>query len=156
MHTLGFMLPYISMAGVISLNDAELRRDENLVEPLSRMDNTPIYLQLPPPLLREGDNSLLIRVSGLVPFRPGLPAPVVGEPTKISALYQDEYWQRRDLQLIGLTVAATLSGFFPRHLVDAEKRSCLRLVWYRVSDVGRIYLQQCCAKSVAVQQHGLV
>ena len=70
------------MAGVVYVNVAELARDASLVEPLSPMWNTPRYFPLAPPLLREGTNTLALRVSGLAAYEPGLGPVHVAPPRR--------------------------------------------------------------------------
>ncbi|MFJ9450677.1 7TM diverse intracellular signaling domain-containing protein [Herbaspirillum sp. NPDC101397] len=108
----GLMMDYLNMAGMVSLNGVQLSRDQSLTEPLTRAWNTPRYWQASPPLLRSGQNILLIRVSGLAAYQPGLGPVTLGTPTDISARYTHEYWLRHDLQLFSLAVSATLGCFF--------------------------------------------
>jgi hypothetical protein len=74
------LLDYLNMAGAVYLNGSLLMRDTSLVEPLTRAWNTPRYQLLPAALLREGANTLLVRVSGLSAYQPGL------GPVSIAAL----------------------------------------------------------------------
>lgn len=108
----GLMMDYLNMAGVVSLNGVQLSRDQNLTEPLTRAWNTPRYWQASPPLLRSGQNILLIRVSGLAAYQPGLGPVTLGAPADIGIRYTHEYWLRHDLQLFSLAVSATLGCFF--------------------------------------------
>jgi signal transduction histidine kinase len=106
------MLDYLNMAGAVYLNGSLLSRDDHLVEPLTRAWNTPRYWVVDAPLLRVGANTLLIRVSGLSAYQPGLGTVVRGEPGAVQALYDRTQWVRRDLQLFSLAITVTLGGFF--------------------------------------------
>lgn len=103
----GLLLDYVVMAGAVYLNGSLLGRDAHLSEPLSRAWNRPQYWVLDSPLLRQGSNELLVRVSGLSPYQPGLGAVVLGDPTPLALQYRDSELVRRTLlQMgIGLTLA---------------------------------------------------
>lgn len=106
------MLDYLNMAGAAYLNGSLLSRDDHLVEPLTRAWNTPRYWVVDAPLLRAGTNILLIRISGLSAYQPGLGEVVRGEPAAVQALYDEARWIRHDLQLFSLAITVTLGGFF--------------------------------------------
>ncbi|HKT98212.1 MAG TPA: 7TM diverse intracellular signaling domain-containing protein [Paraburkholderia sp.] len=106
------MIDYLNMAGAIYLNGALLQRDASLVEPLTRAWNTPRYLRLPAPLLHAGENVLLVRVSGLAAYQPGLGAVAIGDPPVLAAAWTRAHMMRYDLQLASLAVTATLGCFF--------------------------------------------
>lgn len=108
----GLLIESLRMAGVISVNGVELARDESLVEPLSRMWNTPRYFVLAPGLLREGSNVLLVRVSGEAPYGAGLGPVRIGDPAIMRAQFEGAWWTRRDLPRTYLVVGATLGCFF--------------------------------------------
>ena len=57
-----------------------ISRDAQLVEPLTRSWNTPRHWLLAPPLLKPGRNTLLVRVSGIAAYQPGLGPFTLGEP----------------------------------------------------------------------------
>ncbi|QCP52948.1 histidine kinase [Trinickia violacea] len=106
------MLDYLNMAGAVYLNGELLTRDPQLVEPLTRTWNTPRYQSLPPSLLREGSNTLLLRVSGLAAYQPGLGWATIGDATTLQKRYDAAYRLRHDLELFGLSITATLGCFF--------------------------------------------
>ena len=109
---LAFALDYLNMAGAIYLNGTLLMRDGHLAEPLSRAWNTPRYLLLPGALLREGSNTLLVRVSGMAGYQGGLGAAVVGDPARIRARFENARWLRNRMQLFSLAISATLGCLF--------------------------------------------
>ncbi|MGC7405728.1 7TM diverse intracellular signaling domain-containing protein [Pandoraea pneumonica] len=107
----GLLLEYLNMAGAVYLNGSLLSRDDSLVEPLTRAWNTPRYWVVEAPALRPGLNTLLVRVSGLSAYSPGLGPVVGGAPADIHARYEREQWVRRDLQLFSLAITVTLGVF---------------------------------------------
>lgn len=109
---LAVALDYLNMAGAIYLNGALLREDPDLVEPISRMWNTPWYRVLSAREVVPGENTLLIRVSGLAAYQPGLGPLVVGSPHAVRPLYRHAHLMRHDLQLFSLAITATLGCFF--------------------------------------------
>ncbi len=108
----GIMYNYVNMTGAVYLNGSILHQDKSLVEPLTRAWNTPHYWILSAPQLHVGENTLLIRISGLSAFQPGLGTISFGTPKQIEAAYEHEYFIRQTLPLISLTVSATLGCFF--------------------------------------------
>jgi len=109
----GLLLNYFNMAGAVFLNGTPILRDPNLTEPLTRSWNTPRYWLLASPLLRPGaTNTLLVRVSGLSPYQPGLGPVRLGTPAAMQALYERERLFRHDLPMLGLALSAVVSAFF--------------------------------------------
>lgn len=106
------LLDYLNMAGAVYLNGSLLMRDTSLVEPLTRAWNTPRYQLLPASLLREGANTLLVRVSGLSAYQPGLGPVSIAAPEQLRPAYDRAYWLRHDLQLISLAVTVALGCLF--------------------------------------------
>lgn len=104
----GLLLEYMNMAGAVYLNDVLILRDNSLVEPLTRAWNTPRYEVLDAPVLRPGVNTMLVRVSGLAAYSPGLGPIVRGAPDTVHERYEREQWVRRDLQLFSLAITLTL------------------------------------------------
>lgn len=121
-------LEYLTFAGEIRLNGALLARDENLVEPLSRMWNVPRYWRLPSPLLRPGRNTLLIRVSGFAQYTPGLGPTLVGDAGALMQRFRSDRWVRRTINQISLSVSLTVGMFFL--VVWLMRRSEVAFGWY--------------------------
>jgi signal transduction histidine kinase len=103
---------YLNMAGAIQVNATELARDESLAEPLSRMWNTPRYFLIPPQLQRAGKNVVLIRVSGLAAYSPGLGPVRIGPPEEMRDVSGRELAVRHDWQIATMAVIGSLSLFF--------------------------------------------
>jgi signal transduction histidine kinase len=108
----GLFIDYLNMAGVISVNGTEIAHDASLVEPLSRMWNTPRYFLLAPPLIHAGENALLVRVSGLAAYQPGLGLVRIGASEPMQDAFERARAVRRDWQIFGLTGVDTLGLFF--------------------------------------------
>lgn len=108
----GILVDYLDMAGVISVNGAVLAQDASLVEPLTRTWHTPRFFRVASPLLHTGENSLLVRVSGLAAYQPGLGNVALGDPLQLRQRYEGLRAQHRDAQLIAFAIVATLACFF--------------------------------------------
>lgn len=106
------MVDYLNMAGAIYLNGTLMRRDEHLLEPLSREWNTPRYLLLPAELLHDGENTMLFRVSGMAQYQGGLGPVALGSPVAMHTRYEAAVWMRLTSQWFSLAVSVTLSCFF--------------------------------------------
>ncbi|MBE1527138.1 hypothetical protein GGC65_001594 [Sphingopyxis sp. OAS728] len=106
------MIDYWTLAGAAYLNGQLLERDPRLVEPLSRSWNAPRRWQLAPPMLREGKNVLLVRVSGQAVYQPGLGVATLGDPARISARYDAAQIVRRTLPTFNLGITVALASFF--------------------------------------------
>jgi signal transduction histidine kinase len=104
---------YLNPAGAIYLNGDLLQRDAHLTEPLSRTWHTPRFLPLPASLLKpEGENVLLLRVSGLAIYQPGVGAVTVGAAPAVQAMHE-QMLQLRDLwRWFNLATAVVLSILF--------------------------------------------
>lgn len=106
------MLDYWTLAGAAYLNGSPIARDAHLSEPMSRSWNMPRRWLLSPPLLREGRNVLLIRVSGYAIYQPGLGPVALGDPATIQARYDRTHWLRRVLPTFNLGITIALATFF--------------------------------------------
>ncbi|QJP70901.1 histidine kinase [Burkholderia glumae] len=112
---LAVFIDYLNMAGAVYLNGTMLGRDAQLTEPLSRAWNMPRYWLLPAPLLHAGahaGNTLLIRVSGLAAYAPGLGPVLVGPSEVVARHYGRSHELRRDLQRYSLAITSMLGCFF--------------------------------------------
>lgn len=108
----GLLIDYTCMAAAIYVNGSLIARDASLVEPLSRSWTAPRYFLLDAPLLRQGRNELLVRVSGLTAYQPAFGKATVGDPVRVEALYRDEKLVRHDLQLLDTAIGAVLAALF--------------------------------------------
>lgn len=106
------LLEYVNMAGAIYVNGILVGRDAQLVEPLTRAWKTPRFFVLEAPVLKAGRNELLIRVSGVAAYGPGLGQVWVGAVGDVSTLYEHYRLRRVDGLRFVFAVDATLGVFF--------------------------------------------
>lgn len=106
------MIDYWTLAGAAYLNGARIGQDTQLAEPLSRSWNIPRFWLLPAPILRQGSNVLLVRVSGFAIYQPGLGPVALGDPAEMQARYDRAHWLRRDLPTLNLGITIALAIFF--------------------------------------------
>lgn len=108
----GLLIDYTHLASAVYVNGALLARDPHLVEPLSRGWIRPQYFLLGAPLLRQGENVLLVRVSGILGYEPGLGEITVGDPEVVRERYEADVLRRFDIKLINLAVSTVLGAIF--------------------------------------------
>lgn len=108
----GLRLDYVSLAAAFFVNGHEIGRDRSLVEPLSRSWNLPRYWQLDAPLLRPGGNEILIRVSGLAGYQPGLGEVRIGPPGALRADFERREFWARSVHWVGLGLTAAMAVVF--------------------------------------------
>lgn len=134
----GLLLDYICMAGAVYVNGSLVRRDASLVEPLSRTWIAPQYHLLDAPLLKPGENELLVRVSGLSAYQPAFGHVVVGDPTQVEALYRANKRVRFDLQMLDTAIGAVLAALFA--LFWLLRRQDSTYGWYAANGLfGMLY-----------------
>lgn len=95
----GLLLNQVTLADAVYVNGSLIHRDPSLVEPLSRSWIKPQYFVIDAPTLRVGANTLLVRVSGLVNYQPGLGVISVGAPSAVYAQYHTGWLIRYQLRL---------------------------------------------------------
>ena len=108
----GLMLEYLCLAGEVRINGMLVGRDSNLVPPLTRGWNTPHYWPLTPPLLHPGRNTMLVRVSGLAAYQPGIGPVTVGPAASVQTLYAHQKFVRVDSEFLNLGMNITISCVF--------------------------------------------
>jgi signal transduction histidine kinase len=108
----GLLFDYWCLAGAAWLNGSQIARDPSLVEPLSRTWHTPQYFLVDAPLLRVGQNELLVRVSGLTAYQPAFGTVTVGMPATVHAMYARTKLVRHDLQELDTAIGAVLAALF--------------------------------------------
>lgn len=131
---LGLLLDYLCMGGEIRLNGSLLARDPQLVEPLSRSWTKPRYFLVDAPLLRQGENTLLVRVSGLAEYQPGFGAVTVGDPALVEPRYRAGLFARHEVRLVNMAIAAVLGAVFA--LVWLLRRQDAVYGWFSLSQVA--------------------
>lgn len=93
------LLNQVTLADAVYVNGSLIHRDPSLVEPLSRSWIKPQYFVIDSPTLRVGTNTLLVRVSGLADYQPGLGIVSVGAPADVYARYHTGWLIRYQLRL---------------------------------------------------------
>ncbi|RUL75289.1 sensor histidine kinase [Dyella choica] len=109
---IGLLLDYVCLADAVYVNGSLVHRDPGLTEPLSRSWVAPQYFLLDQPLLRSGDNIVLIRVSGLAAYQPGLGTVRYGDPQQAYAEYRQAWLARYQLRFFDFAISAVLGGVF--------------------------------------------
>lgn len=129
---------YMSLSGAIYVNGEAVARDPRLREPLSRTWNAPHYALLPPSLLRAGENTVWLRVSGLSAYQPGAGPVRVGDPQVLQQRYRSERFVRYDIKLINLAMSAVLGGVFLLMWLLRRKDSVYG--WFALTElIGSLY-----------------
>jgi signal transduction histidine kinase/energy-converting hydrogenase Eha subunit A len=132
------LVEYVCMASAVYVNGSLIGRDASLVEPLSRSWNVPQYFLLPTPVLRPGENTLLVRVSGMAAYHPGFGTVSVGAPATVHAKYQADLFRRYDIKLINLAMSVVLGGVFL--LIWLLRRQDTVYGWFALSELtGSLY-----------------
>jgi signal transduction histidine kinase len=132
------LIDYLCMTGAVYVNGSLVGRDPSLVEPLSRTWNSPQYYLLSAPVLRQGENTLLVRVSGLKAYQPGFGTVSVGEPSVVHAQYRNDRFRRYDIKLINLAMSVVLGGMFL--LIWLLRRQETVYGWFALSELaGSLY-----------------
>ena len=109
---IGLLLDYVCMADAVYVNGSLVHRDSQLVEPLSRSWVAPQYFLIDKPLLHVGENTLLVRVSGLAAYQPGLGTVQIGSDSAIQPLYRSGVRWRYDVRLFNFAISAVLGVLF--------------------------------------------
>ncbi len=134
----GLLVNYICLSGAIYVNGNLVARDPSLVEPLSRAWVAPHYQLIPAALLRQGENILLVRVSGLSAYQPGFGTVTVGEPASVQALYRQERFARHDIKLINVAMSVVMGGLFL--MLWLFRRQDTVYGWFALSELaGSLY-----------------
>lgn len=129
----GLLIDYVSVAYVLYVNGNQIYRDPHLVEPLSRAWIRPQYFLLDKLLLRQGRNTLLVRVSGLANYQPGFGTVTIGDPAMVQARQRQGEFLRYDVQIFDLSVGLVFGGLF--FLLWLLRRKDAYYGWYALCTV---------------------
>lgn len=129
----GLLIDYASLAYALYVNGDRIYSDPHLAEPLSRSWNRPKYFLLDQPLLRQGENTLLVRVSGLDSYQPGFGTVTIGNPAVVQARQRRGEFLRYDVQIFGLSVGLVFGGLF--FLLWLLRRQDAYYGWYALCTV---------------------
>ena len=136
---LGLLISGMSMAGEVFLNDDLLWRDESLVEPLSRSWNMPRWWLLPASALREGRNSVWVRVVGVSTLGPGLGNVQIGPAAQMAQIQSHQEWRQRTVYVFSAGLSAAVG--FLLGVVWLLRRSERAFGWYALMSLAwSVYL----------------
>lgn len=134
----GLLIDYACMADAVWVNGSLVYRDPHLTEPLSRSWVAPQYFLLDKPLLRAGDNTVLIRLSGLAAYQPGLGVVRVGAPPVVHRLYEQGMLWRFNIHLFNFALSAVLGVLFLMFWLVRRKETVFG--WYALTTlIGAAY-----------------
>jgi signal transduction histidine kinase len=105
------LVEYISMAGAVYVNGSLLERDAQLAEPLARAWHRPRYVLLPAALLRRGNNSIVLRVSGFAEYKGGIGRVELGHPAVLQTRFARATFFRQTLPDFSFALSAALGSF---------------------------------------------
>lgn len=108
----GLLLNQVILADAVYVNGSLIHRDPHLVEPLSRSWIKPQYFVIDAPLLRAGTNTLLVRVSGLANYQPGLGYVELGDPQAVYAQYRGGWMVRYQWRLYNQAIYLAMGIVF--------------------------------------------
>ena len=128
---IGLLLDYDCLADAVWVNGSLVHRDARLVEPLSRSWIAPQYFLVDKPLLKDGENTVLVRVSGLADYQPGLGVVRVGEPEAVYRLYRQGMFWRYEIHLFNFAMSAVLGALFLMFWVLRRRESVF--AWYALT-----------------------
>ena len=124
---------YLNMAGAVYVNGSLVGRDADLVAPVSRSWKTPRIFIVEAPLLKAGRNVVLVRISGLAEYGPGIGMVCVGPVDAAQAQYEHYRFWRQDQFRLTLAIEATLGVFFL--LLWFLRRGESAFGWYGLSEL---------------------
>lgn len=125
---LGLSVGGISMAGEVYINDDLLWRDASLTEPLSQSWNMPRRWLLPESTLRDGVNTIWIRVVGLAAYTPGLGTFFLGSAAQSEEVHAANLWRQRNVHYIALGLSGAMGCIYL--VVWCLRRSEQAFGWY--------------------------
>lgn len=134
----GLLIDYTCMAAEVRLNGSVIDRDASLVEPLSRKWHVPRHFVVQAPLLRQGENELLVRVSGISEYAPGFGTVAVGDPATLRTRFDEAVFVRRDMQILDFAIGIAMASLFG--LFWLLRRKDTTYGWYALSGIfGALY-----------------
>src|SRR5690606_13627948 len=125
---LGLSLGGVSMAGEVYVNDDLLWRDASLAEPLSQSWNMPRHWLLPESALRDGVNTIWIRVVGMAAYTPGLGTMFLGPAAQADEIHAANLWRQRNVHFIALGLSGAMGCIYL--VVWCLRRSEQAFGWY--------------------------
>ena len=108
LEPISLVISNITMAGQVYLNDDLLWQDQSLTEPLSRSWNAPRQWSIPQSSLKQGQNTLWIKVIGVSTQPSGLGEVSIGSPQQENALYQKYKFELNTLHIFSFSFSVIL------------------------------------------------
>lgn len=102
-------IPHASVNATVLLNGHEVGRTGGDIEPLARTWNHPRLYLLPPTYLRDGTNTVLVRVQGHPYTQASLYPPKLGAEATLRAEYEQAYFWRITLNQIATLLITAVS-----------------------------------------------
>ena len=134
----GLLIDYACMADAVWVNGSLVYRDPHLIEPLSRAWVAPQYFLVDKPLLHAGENTMLIRVSGMAAYQPGLGRVRVGAASAVHRLYEQGMFWRFNIHLFNFALSAVLGVLFLMFWLVRRKETVFG--WYALTTlIGAAY-----------------
>jgi len=130
----GLGIDGMSMAGEVFINDDLLWRDASMAEPLSRSWNTPRWWLLPQAALREGVNTVWVRVAGLAALGPGLGGARIGPAAMVGEAQAARLWRQRTVYVFSAGLSAAVGCLFG--VVWCLRRSERAFGWYALMSLA--------------------
>jgi signal transduction histidine kinase len=127
----GLLVDYVSLADKVWVNGSLVYRDAHLTEPLSRRWIAPQYFLIDKPVLRAGENTVLVRVSGLAAYQPGMGTVSEGSPEAVGQLYRHGMFWRYNIHLFNFAMSAVLGVLFL--LIWLLRRRESAFGWYAIT-----------------------
>lgn len=127
-QALALSLGGISMAGEVHINDDLLWRDASLTEPLSQSWNMPRLWLLPESALRDGVNTIWIRVVGMAAYTPGLGTLFLGPLAQAETIHASNLWRQRNVHYIAMGLSGAMGCIYL--VVWCLRRSEQAYGWY--------------------------
>jgi signal transduction histidine kinase len=108
----GLGLDGLTMAGAVYVSDELLWRDASLVEPLSLGWNQPRWWPLPASTLREGVNTVWVRVVSPPELAAGLGVLRLGPASAVEATQAHLQWRQRTAYVLAAGLSGAVGGVF--------------------------------------------
>lgn len=124
----------MSLAGEVYSNDTLVWRDHSMAEPFSRSWNMPRWWVIPETSVRDGVNSVWVKVTGVPELRVGLGDLRLGSVDAVQTVYEQRWWSQRTVFMLTLGMNVAIGGFFL--IVWLMRRSERSFGWYAVTSLS--------------------
>ncbi|WP_240754271.1 ATP-binding protein [Lampropedia aestuarii] len=124
----------MSLAGEVYSNDTLVWRDHSMVEPFSLSWNMPRWWVLPESSIRDGVNSVWVKVTGVPALQIGLGPLRLGPVDTVQTAYAQRWWSQRTVYMLTLGMNVAIGGFF--FIVWLMRRSERSFGWYALTSLS--------------------